>query len=881
MVSPADKCTICQGQIDYGLFWGDLETPSRREDFRKSVSTDVDKQNYASFKQCHYPDRCHNCQPSRNPTVELSHAPALKENHTCKKTESGISETNSRTDLHDNSEVLKKVSGKSIFFSKYFPGNTSEESAVTHLHWKKVMSGMSADKGSTPLADSSSIAYNSSDEAGSNLAHDSSYGTNALYSFTPQNSTAIRDHDNDANRSVDHPLLRNDNAGFAQVTEKCRLEQESCNSSINHPCSNKNMSNGFERKELLTCGKVHCSKADSSTPEKPVGFARKGTDFRHQKRGLQEGAVSSVMVNRCIPRERSPTHLQPNSRDVDKHPTISSSECSNGGERQRKTNRVHSATDPGDAYTCGGDWRVETPSSTEVPGKAAHFDSGQCQVCEDTAAGFYCGAFVCEACKKFFIRASKQEKQKFVCLRDSLCKITKESRVQCQFCRYQKCLKLNMNYPGEGKRSVSGIHVSGIPCRVCGSPSSGFHFGALTCEGCKGFFRRMVKEREPGMYKCSTGGHCEISMNTRNMCKACRYQKCINNGMSMEGSRIGRQPNAVKHAISLEVKKQRLELSLEQTAVSLVSSDNQRQMVKEETDTVDTAGAMPCPSTAGPAPLGGLSAATTVEEKDESEATLSLSDVVFTEVHPGVVVKQEPENEQIDEKITESLYAADKELSNMCAVSRAKMDALDKSEFESYPIMWKKQMKHFNFHAQCCIRFSKRIPGFKDILLDDKVALVQNAIYSIVVLNHARHYELDTGFYNFFNFSKREEEVVLQMCPGYTTLQMHFRHMGVIAQTMQMTRMEFILLSCLLLCDPECPGLVAPGQVVELQTLFMNYFHNYEMKTHPNGPVRLGEMLLRISELKLASEQHIQTISGFLSTHPELELPQMFREMFF
>jgi len=24
-----------------------------------------------------------------------------------------------------------------------------------------------------------------------------------------------------------------------------------------------------------------------------------------------------------------------------------------------------------------------------------------------------------------------------------------------------------------------------IPCKVCGAPSSGFHFGAITCEGCK------------------------------------------------------------------------------------------------------------------------------------------------------------------------------------------------------------------------------------------------------------------------------------------------------------------------------------------------------------------------------------------------------------
>lgn len=38
---------------------------------------------------------------------------------------------------------------------------------------------------------------------------------------------------------------------------------------------------------------------------------------------------------------------------------------------------------------------------------------------------------------------------------------------------------------GEGKRTVNAVGISDIPCRVCSAPSSGFHFGALTCEGCK------------------------------------------------------------------------------------------------------------------------------------------------------------------------------------------------------------------------------------------------------------------------------------------------------------------------------------------------------------------------------------------------------------
>ena len=51
----------------------------------------------------------------------------------------------------------------------------------------------------------------------------------------------------------------------------------------------------------------------------------------------------------------------------------------------------------------------------------------------------------------------------------------------------------------------------------------------------KGFFRRSIKERAPGRYKCMDNGTCEINVSTRNGCRYCRFQRCIKVGMSVEG----------------------------------------------------------------------------------------------------------------------------------------------------------------------------------------------------------------------------------------------------------------------------------------------------------------------------------------------------------
>jgi len=45
----------------------------------------------------------------------------------------------------------------------------------------------------------------------------------------------------------------------------------------------------------------------------------------------------------------------------------------------------------------------------------------------------------------------------------------------------------------------------------------------------------MAKEREMKQYQCSKSGYCEINIITRNLCKSCRFQKCLQVGMSIEG----------------------------------------------------------------------------------------------------------------------------------------------------------------------------------------------------------------------------------------------------------------------------------------------------------------------------------------------------------
>lgn len=60
----------------------------------------------------------------------------------------------------------------------------------------------------------------------------------------------------------------------------------------------------------------------------------------------------------------------------------------------------------------------------------------------------------------------------------------------------------------------------------------GRHYGAVSCEGCKGFFKRSV--RKSLTYSCRSNQDCVVNKHHRNRCQFCRLRKCLEMGMKME-----------------------------------------------------------------------------------------------------------------------------------------------------------------------------------------------------------------------------------------------------------------------------------------------------------------------------------------------------------
>ncbi|XP_037079545.1 hormone receptor 4-like [Pollicipes pollicipes] len=77
-------------------------------------------------------------------------------------------------------------------------------------------------------------------------------------------------------------------------------------------------------------------------------------------------------------------------------------------------------------------------------------------------------------------------------------------------------------------------------CMICDDKATGLHYGIITCEGCKGFFKRTVQNKR--VYTCVADGNCEITKAQRNRCQFCRFQKCLKMGMVLAAVREDRMP---------------------------------------------------------------------------------------------------------------------------------------------------------------------------------------------------------------------------------------------------------------------------------------------------------------------------------------------------
>ncbi|KAG8447151.1 hypothetical protein GDO86_014565 [Hymenochirus boettgeri] len=131
-------------------------------------------------------------------------------------------------------------------------------------------------------------------------------------------------------------------------------------------------------------------------------------------------------------------------------------------------------------------------------------------------------------------------------------------------------------------------------CAICGDRATGKHYGASSCDGCKGFFRRSVRKNH--MYSCRFSRQCVVDKDKRNQCRYCRLKKCFRAGMKKEAvqnerDRISTRRSSYEDSSlpSINVLIQAEVLSLQITSsVGVLNTDIRGKKIASITDVCDS-----------------------------------------------------------------------------------------------------------------------------------------------------------------------------------------------------------------------------------------------------------------------------------------------------
>ncbi|XP_025093973.1 ecdysone receptor-like isoform X4 [Pomacea canaliculata] len=395
----------------------------------------------------------------------------------------------------------------------------------------------------------------------------------------------------------------------------------------------------------------------------------------------------------------------------------------------------------------------------------------------------------------------------------------------------------------EGKRKkgagVAGKSIEEELCRICGDRASGYHYNALSCEGCKGFFRRSITKT--AAYACKYGGNCEMDMWMRRKCQACRLRRCREVGM-----------------------KEECLLSEDQCkARDARRKSKQKPVIKKEAPSPDSHEHGVEAIDLRPEPVAlRRSSSISFSQGDSSSDTNPLMKMPLhhQETVKNLLLLQEkyefPEEDAV-KRATEN-FDADK---NKEMMADTFLDTMA-------------QMTVLITHL--IVEFAKCLPNFTSLDKEDQIILLKAASSEVMAIRAARCYDAASRSIVFANGQPCTLENMLATGLGkYAELIYEFCHNMAVMQT---DNTEYVLLTVISIFS-ERPGLKDKMRVEQIQAHYVEALQYYEAAKRPRGCNALAKFLTRLSDLRSISVEHSSLLLDIESTDAGL-LPSLMKEVY-
>ncbi|KAM3915187.1 nuclear receptor subfamily 2 group C member 2 [Leptodactylus fuscus] len=436
-------------------------------------------------------------------------------------------------------------------------------------------------------------------------------------------------------------------------------------------------------------------------------------------------------------------------------------------------------------------------------------------------------------------------------------------------------------------------------CVVCGDKASGRHYGAVSCEGCKGFFKRSV--RKSLTYSCRSSQDCVINKHHRNRCQFCRLKKCLEMGMKMESVQSERKP--------FDIQREKPSNCAASTEKIYIRKDLRSPLIATPTFVTDKEGGRQA-GLLDPGMLVNIqqplirddgTVVLSADSKTESSQSGlgTLANVVtslanLTESLNNGDTSDVQQEDQFSSEITRAFDTLAKAL-NTPDAGQNLSDGLDTtaggnihviSRDQATPILevegpllsdthvtFKLTMpspmpEYLNVHYICesasrllflSMHWARSIPAFQALGQDCNTTLVRacwNELFTLGLAQCSQVMSLSTilaAIVNHLQNSIQEDKLsgerVKQVMEHIWKLQEFCNSMA----KLDIDGYEYAYLKAVVLFSPDHPGLPSTVQIEKFQEKAQMELQDYVQKTYPEDTYRLARILVRLPALRLMS----------------------------
>uniref|UniRef100_A0A3Q1JDY5 Uncharacterized protein n=1 Tax=Anabas testudineus TaxID=64144 RepID=A0A3Q1JDY5_ANATE len=452
-------------------------------------------------------------------------------------------------------------------------------------------------------------------------------------------------------------------------------------------------------------------------------------------------------------------------------------------------------------------------------------------------------------------------------------------------------------------------------CPVCGDRVSGYHYGLLTCESCKGFFKRSVQNNKH--YTCAEQQSCPMNLSQRKRCPYCRFQKCLAVGMKREAVRAdrmrgGRNKFGPLYRRYRQMKQQAntapYRIKMETTQTHQHAAPNDLQLVSSPTSTSLSSdvfhhmypssmgqSGVPIPMTEDriltSPPLGypGLYSRTFpgfIQDKGEIPFSSSLAPANYP-LHPTsnnsftprtipspspcptssttplsqtpTKTQDTPSSATLTTNFLSKLLEGEQDESQLCAKVLASLQREQASRgkhdcLNTFSIMCK--MADQTLFG--LVEWARNSALFKELKVEDQMVLLQSCWSELLVLDHlCRQVTYGKEGCIYLVTGQQIEVSTIMSQAGVTLCTLVSRTQDLVSKlkALQLDRHEFVCLKYLVLFNPDVKSVQSRRQVEQTQERVNRALMEYTQQNHPGHSDKFGQLLLRLPEVRSISLQ--------------------------